>query len=86
LDLQITREGDGVYLGDNIAYWELPMREDYLYNIYEMFRENGFTISEESIDLDHIGLTQVLWNPPTDMEYHQRMKIDYIRIMDLNTQ
>jgi hypothetical protein len=57
-----------------------------VYNIYDLFREKGFAPPEEGMDIDHIGFAQMLWLPPGDVQYYQRMKIDYVRIIEGKTQ
>ena len=82
LNLMMTQEGQEVYLGDDNAYCFFPIGADYVYNIYELFKERGFVIPDGTMDIDLIGFTQVLWYPPGNVEYYQRMKIDYIRIVE----
>jgi hypothetical protein len=51
-------------------------------NIYGLFQGAGITIPEGPLYLNKIGFHQLLFYTDNDTEYHEQMKVDFVRIIE----
>lgn len=83
LALQISQEGQMEYWNPTTAYYTFPLGVIILDNIYDMFQKAGIDIPEPFY-LRMISINQFLYelDDPSSIEHHQRMKVDFIRIIE----
>ena len=84
LGIQYTTQGQGVYLGSTCGNFEFDPNFIIVDNIYELFEAAGITIPPEDLYLRNIAFIQQLSiiEGNSNMEHHQHMKIDSIRIIE----
>jgi len=84
LGIQYTTQGQGVYLGSKWGNFEFDPNLIIVDNIYELFEAAGITIPPGDLYLRNIAFIQQLsiLSENSDMEHHQHMKIDSIRIIE----
>jgi hypothetical protein len=84
LGIQYTTQGQGVYLGSTCGNFEFDPNLIIVDNIYELFEAAGITIPPGDLYLRNIAFIQQLsiLEENSDMEHHQHMKIDSIRIVE----
>jgi hypothetical protein len=84
LGIQYTTQGQGVYLGSTCGNFEFDPNFIIVDNIYELFEAAGITIPPEDLYLRNIAFIQQLsiLSENSNMEHHQHMKIDSIRIIE----
>jgi hypothetical protein len=71
------------YWNEVTAYYPFPLGGIVVYNIYDLFKDAGITIPEPFY-LRMIAFKQLLYplQGPSTEEHHQRMKVDFIRIVE----
>ena len=84
LSIQYFQEGQGLFTGPNTVYLTFPLGQIIVDNIYERFQKAGVTIPNGPLNLESISFLQQLFplDQPSDVEHHQHMKIDSIRIIE----
>jgi len=84
LGIQYTTQGQWVYLGSTCGNFEFDPNLIIVDNIYELFEAAGITIPPGDLYLRNIAFIQQLsiLEENSDMEHHQHMKIDSIRIVE----
>jgi len=84
LGIQYTTQGQGVYLGSTCGNFEFDPNLIIVDNIYELFEAAGITIPPGDLYLRNIAFIQQLsiLEENSDMEHHQHMEIDSIRIVE----
>jgi len=84
LGIQYSTQGQGVYLGSTCGNFEFDPNLIIVDNIYELFEAAGITIPPGDLYLRNIAFIQQLsiLEENSDMEHHQHMKIDSIRIVE----
>jgi hypothetical protein len=83
LALEISQDGQMEYWNDVTAYYTFPLGVIIVENIYEMFKGGGMTVPEPFY-LRMISFNQFLYglSAPSSAEHHQRMRVDFIRIVE----
>jgi hypothetical protein len=83
LALQLTQDGQAVYLGPTVAIWTFDLGLIFVNNIYQMFEDAGIT-PPEPLYLYKISFSQQLFEleEPSTVEHHQHMEIDFISIVE----
>ncbi len=89
--LQLTQDGQALYLGPKIAIWTFDLGLIFVNNIYQMFQDAGIT-PPEPLYLYKISFSQQLFElqdpyiaalqEPSTVEHHQHMEIDFISIVE----
>jgi hypothetical protein len=84
LSIQYFQEGQGLFTGPNTVYLTFPLGQIIVDNIYERFQKAGITIPNGPLNLESISFLQQLFplDQPSDVEHHQHIKIDSIRIIE----
>jgi hypothetical protein len=85
LGMQFYTQGQGVYLGSNVAYFEFDPNLIFVENMYDFFRKAGITVPPGDLYLEEICFLQQLWIQEigvSDVDNHQHMKVDSIRIVE----
>jgi len=87
LALQISQDGQTVYWNPTTAYYTFTPGQFIVENIYELFQRAGITIPSP-FEIVFLGLDQHLYEleAPAAGEHTQRMKVDFIRIVEGNVQ
>ncbi len=83
--LQFSQEGQFVYYNDTTVYATFDLGMHFEAGIQELFELEGIEIPEP-LYLEDIDLYQQLWTltEPSTEVHHQRMRVDYIRIVEPN--
>jgi hypothetical protein len=84
LVLQYTQEGQGIYYTPTTATYIFEPALIIVDNIYQLFKYADIPIPDGDMYLEEIGFVQQLFplDAPSEVEHHQRMKIDSIRIIE----
>jgi hypothetical protein len=84
LGIQYYTQGQGVYLGPNVVYAEFDLNLIIVNNIYQLFKRAEIPIPAGDMYLEVINFVQQLFDldHPSEVEHHQHMKIDSIRIIE----
>ena len=82
--IQYSTEGQGVYFGPNVAYFEFNPNLIIVDNIYDLFKVWDITIPPGDLYLNEIGFVQQLYflDELSTAEHHQHMRIDGIWIIE----
>jgi hypothetical protein len=80
---QFSREGQFMYFNDTTAYATFPLGVPVELGIRELFLAAGIEVPQP-LYLEYINFIQQLWmlEKPSSQEHHQRMRVDYIRIVE----
>lgn len=83
LALQISQDGQFIYWNPTTGYYTFNPGQIIVDNIYELFQRVGITIPEP-FQIIFLGLDQRLYEleDPAAGEHIQRMKVDFIRIVE----
>jgi hypothetical protein len=81
--LQFSKEGQFMYFNDTTAYATFPLGVPVDLGIRELFLAAGIEVPQP-LYLEYINFIQQLWmlEQPSSQEHHQRMRVDYIRIVE----
>lgn len=84
LGVQYFTQGQGLYLGPNVGTFEFDPNLIVADNIYQLFKIAKIPIPAGDMYLEGVSFVQQLSNldDPSNVEHHQHMKIDSIRIIE----
>jgi hypothetical protein len=75
-------EYDPVFDRTREAHYIFPLGYIIVDNIYRLFQDAGIIIPEGPLYLYKIGFHQLLFYTDNDTEYHEQMKVDFVRIIE----
>jgi len=84
LGIQYSTQGQGLYLGPNVGTFEFDPNLIAVDNIYQLFHIAEIPIPAGDMYLEEISFVQQLYflDDTSNLEHHQHMKIDSIRIIE----
>jgi hypothetical protein len=84
LGIQYSTQGQGVYMGSNVGYFEFNPNLIVVDNIYDLFKIWEITIPPGDLYLNEISFVQQLFllDDPSTVQHHQHMRIDGIWIIE----
>lgn len=84
LGIQYFTQGQGVYLGPNVGTFEFDPNLIVADNIYQLFKIAKIPIPAGDMYLEEVSFVQHLsiLGDPSNVEHHQHMMIDSIRIIE----
>ncbi len=84
LGIQYSTQGQGLYMGSNVGYFEFDPNLIIVDNIYDLFKIWDIAIPPGDLYLNEISFVQQLFvlDDPSTVQHHQHMEIDSIRIIE----